>query len=190
MATAILGRRALAQRCVPLALGASLGIGHFAYRSKTQPYRLDALSSRSASTWSPTTGGVLEIEEEDGFIDSDVLRQVSGGSVTGFLSGLFVSVFSRTLVLLMGLTIVAFSVRLTSEPKSSSALNVMIDMPVGCGKVWNRLGASVAPQGKGTVITGFVRPSQQHPFQAVVWCYICFICICALLMLLMQLICN
>ncbi|KAL5940462.1 hypothetical protein ACKVV1_008127 [Pyricularia oryzae] len=110
MATAILGRRALAQRCVPLALGASLGIGHFAYRSKTQPYRLDALSSRSASTWSPTTGGVLEIEEEDGFIDSDVLRQVSGGSVTGFLSGVFVSVFSRTLVLLMGLTIVAFSV--------------------------------------------------------------------------------
>jgi len=39
-------------------------------------------------------------------LDSNVLKQVSGGSLTGFLTGLLVSIFSRTLVLVIGLSIV------------------------------------------------------------------------------------
>ncbi|KAI0849351.1 hypothetical protein F5Y00DRAFT_65548 [Daldinia vernicosa] len=43
-------------------------------------------------------------------LDPDLLKQLSGGSITGFISGLLISVFSRTLVLLIGLTVVVVQV--------------------------------------------------------------------------------
>ncbi|KAI8635025.1 hypothetical protein F5Y19DRAFT_411277 [Xylariaceae sp. FL1651] len=38
------------------------------------------------------------------------MKQLSAGSVTGFLSGLLVSVFSRTLVLLLGVSVVIIQI--------------------------------------------------------------------------------
>ncbi|KAL7627126.1 hypothetical protein AAE478_003902 [Parahypoxylon ruwenzoriense] len=43
-------------------------------------------------------------------LDPELLRQLSGGSVAGFLSGLVIAVFSRTLVLLLGLSVVIIQV--------------------------------------------------------------------------------
>lgn len=50
-------------------------------------------------------------KEKKETLDPDLMRQLSGGSVTGFLSGLLVSVFSRTLVLLLGVSVVIVQVR-------------------------------------------------------------------------------
>ncbi|KAI2639512.1 hypothetical protein GGS26DRAFT_586965 [Hypomontagnella submonticulosa] len=39
-------------------------------------------------------------------LDPELLKQLSGGSVTGFVSGVIIGIFSRTLVLLLGLSVV------------------------------------------------------------------------------------
>jgi hypothetical protein len=81
MATAMLCRRALAQRALPLAIGVSLGIGQHTFASRHQPLRLDA--PRSAPPAFSTAHGRQETDIEDEFLDSDVIRQLSGGSVSG-----------------------------------------------------------------------------------------------------------
>ncbi|KAI1189879.1 hypothetical protein F5B17DRAFT_148953 [Nemania serpens] len=43
-------------------------------------------------------------------LDPDVMKQLSGGCVAGFLSGVVVAVFSRTLVLILGLSVVLLQV--------------------------------------------------------------------------------
>ncbi|KAK0718364.1 hypothetical protein B0T26DRAFT_646483 [Lasiosphaeria miniovina] len=43
-------------------------------------------------------------------LNSEIIKQLSGGSLSGFCAGLLVSVFSRTLVLLMGVSIVFIQV--------------------------------------------------------------------------------
>ncbi|KAI1115040.1 hypothetical protein F5Y14DRAFT_143567 [Nemania sp. NC0429] len=45
-----------------------------------------------------------------GGLDPEVMRQLSGGCVAGFLSGVVVAIFSRTLVLLLGLSVVLVQV--------------------------------------------------------------------------------
>lgn len=107
MATAVLCRRALTSRALPLAVGVSLSIGHHTFTSRRRPLRFDA--HRPASNAVPPALR-QEIDSEDGFINPEVLGQISAGSFSGFLTGLLVSVFSRTLVLLLGITIVTFQV--------------------------------------------------------------------------------
>ncbi|OTB08478.1 hypothetical protein M426DRAFT_7792 [Hypoxylon sp. CI-4A] len=43
-------------------------------------------------------------------LDPELLKQLSGGSITGFVSGVIISIFSRTLVLLLGLSVVLIQV--------------------------------------------------------------------------------
>ncbi|KAK5631878.1 hypothetical protein RRF57_007592 [Xylaria bambusicola] len=69
-----------------------------------------AASSSSApfATSSPALSGARDRRE--GVLDPELMKQLSGGSVTGFLSGVLVSVFSRTLVLLLGIGVVIVQV--------------------------------------------------------------------------------
>lgn len=48
------------------------------------------------------------------------MKQLSGGCVAGFLSGVVVAVFSRTLVLILGLSVVLLQVIMPSSKKNSS----------------------------------------------------------------------
>ncbi|KAI6087545.1 hypothetical protein F4821DRAFT_105225 [Hypoxylon rubiginosum] len=64
-------------------------------------------------------------------LDSELLKQLSSGSVTGFLSGLVISIFSKTLVLLLGVSAVVLQV----------AARYGIDI-IGQLKVKQRLGNS------------------------------------------------
>ncbi|KAI1420571.1 hypothetical protein F5Y12DRAFT_109085 [Xylaria sp. FL1777] len=94
-------------------LGLSIGTG-VAMRSSPR-IRFD---SASGTTTSPTTTTTTSSNARRGgkdregreSLDPDLMKQLSGGSVTGFLSGLLVSVFSRTLVLLLGVSVVIVQV--------------------------------------------------------------------------------
>ncbi|KAI0022086.1 hypothetical protein F4780DRAFT_245897 [Xylariomycetidae sp. FL0641] len=86
--------------------GLTLGAGVALRQAK--PLRMDALGA-------PRYGGkakddVRQQHLEAGLMSEGTLRQVSGGSVAGFVAGLLVSMFSRTLVLLFGLSVVAVQV--------------------------------------------------------------------------------
>ncbi|KAI1654420.1 hypothetical protein F4813DRAFT_370739 [Daldinia decipiens] len=80
-------------------VGLSLGTSMVTFR---QPkLRMDARDTpRPMSSLPPTKES----------LDPDLLKQLSGGSITGFISGLLISIFSRTLVLLIGLTAVVVQV--------------------------------------------------------------------------------
>ncbi|KAL8419605.1 hypothetical protein RB594_002697 [Gaeumannomyces avenae] len=107
MRTVTLCRRALVSRGLPLAVGVSLGIGHHTFTSHRRPLRYDAHHPPSNIVSSAPR---KEVDSDDGFINPEILSQISGGSFSGFLTGLFVSVFSRTLVLLLGISIVTFQI--------------------------------------------------------------------------------
>lgn len=70
--------------------------------------RFDAVASAPASRLNysdkPSSG-----RRKDG-LSPEVIKQLSGGSLSGFLTGLLVSVFSKTLVLLIGIGIVSIQV--------------------------------------------------------------------------------
>ncbi|KAI1448365.1 hypothetical protein F5Y02DRAFT_305356 [Annulohypoxylon stygium] len=89
-----LSRHALGVGIVGLSLGTSL--------SFRQPkLRLDARETpRPISNLPP-------VKER---LDPELLKQLSGGSLTGFVSGVLISIFSRTLVLLLGLSVVIVQV--------------------------------------------------------------------------------
>ncbi|KAI1757446.1 hypothetical protein F4782DRAFT_129939 [Xylaria castorea] len=95
-------RQVLAGSC----LGLSVGTG-VAMRWTTSPrVRFDSPLSSGFSTTSSPAFSRGDREEKRETLNPDLMRQLSGGSVTGFLSGLLVSVFSRTLVLLLGVSVV------------------------------------------------------------------------------------
>ncbi|OTB17678.1 hypothetical protein K445DRAFT_315423 [Daldinia sp. EC12] len=80
-------------------VGFSLGTSMAAFK---QPrLRLDARETPRPMSSRPPTKERL---------DPDLLKQLSGGSITGFISGLLISIFSRTLVLLIGLSAVVVQV--------------------------------------------------------------------------------
>ncbi|KAI1781453.1 hypothetical protein F4818DRAFT_38353 [Hypoxylon cercidicola] len=89
-------RHALGASIVGLSLGTSMA-------TFRQPrFRLDARETpRPMSSRPPVKKDKL---------DPELLKQLSSGSITGFVSGLVVSIFSRTLVLLLGLSVVAIQV--------------------------------------------------------------------------------
>jgi len=72
------------------------------------PLRLDAIAnapiSRRPFSDKPGPG------QRKDRLDPEVIKQLSGGSLAGFLTGLLVSVFSKTLVLLIGIGIVSIQV--------------------------------------------------------------------------------
>ncbi|KAI1469179.1 uncharacterized protein F4812DRAFT_457721 [Daldinia caldariorum] len=81
-------------------VGLSLGTSMATFR---QPrLRLDARETPRPMSSRPPTKERL---------DPDLLKQVSSGCIAGFISGILISVFSRTLVLLIGLSAVVVQVR-------------------------------------------------------------------------------
>ncbi|KAH9903709.1 hypothetical protein F4778DRAFT_781094 [Xylariomycetidae sp. FL2044] len=98
-------------------LGLSLGTCLALRQSTRSPLRMDSSgggpsSSRSFSASSSALGRESRDggSRKEGGMDPEVLKQISGGSVSGFLSGLLVSVFSKTLVLILGFSIVVVQV--------------------------------------------------------------------------------
>ncbi|KAI1805862.1 hypothetical protein F4811DRAFT_551515 [Daldinia bambusicola] len=86
-------------------VGLSLGTGMATFK---QPrLRFDARETPRPMSSRPPTKERL---------DPELLKQVSGGSITGFISGILISIFSRTLVLLVGLSAVVVQVRDTKIP--------------------------------------------------------------------------
>ncbi|OTA60244.1 hypothetical protein K449DRAFT_466197 [Hypoxylon sp. EC38] len=80
-------------------IGLSLGTSMATFR---QPrLRLDARDIPRPMSSRPPTKEKL---------DPELLKQLSGGSIAGFVSGVIISIFSRTLVLLLGLSIVIIQV--------------------------------------------------------------------------------
>lgn len=103
MATIALCRGALRRSAAPITLGLSTGLF---LANRQRPMRLDALSTSRSS--SPATERIAA--QSDDWLDPEIIKQLSGGSLAGFLTGLVVSVFSKTLVLLTGVAIVAIQV--------------------------------------------------------------------------------
>ncbi|KAI4868925.1 hypothetical protein F4820DRAFT_444568 [Hypoxylon rubiginosum] len=93
---AFVPRHALGASVVGLSLGTSMA-------TFRQPkLRLDTIETpRPMSSRPPVKKQKL---------DPELLKQLSSGSVTGFLSGLVISIFSRTLVLLLGVSVVVIQV--------------------------------------------------------------------------------
>lgn len=106
MATATLCRGALRRTAAPLTIGLSSGLFLAHRQHQRHPVRLDALPASRPS--SPATS--RSVAESEDWLDPEMIRQLSGGSLAGFLAGLVVSVFSKTLVLLTGLAIVTVQV--------------------------------------------------------------------------------
>ncbi|KAJ4391329.1 hypothetical protein N0V93_004946 [Gnomoniopsis smithogilvyi] len=105
MATMTLCRGALRRHAVPLTLSISTGMF---LTSRQQPIRLDAM--QASKSRSPSPAASRAVEESKEWLNPDVIRQLSGGSLAGFVTGVLVSFFSKTLVLLTGIAIVAIQV--------------------------------------------------------------------------------
>ncbi|GAW24313.1 hypothetical protein ANO14919_138970 [Xylariales sp. No.14919] len=101
-------QRVLVGSCLGLSVGAGIAL-------RSSPHvRFDTASPVISHfpTSSPAFSTVpRENRDKDKeTLNPEVMKQLSGGSVTGFLSGLIVSVFSRTLVLLLGVSVVIVQV--------------------------------------------------------------------------------
>ncbi|KAI0443872.1 hypothetical protein F4803DRAFT_574112 [Xylaria telfairii] len=89
-------------------LGLSVGTG-VALRWSSPRVRFDAHGSRSE--FSASTAAFSRRDRENrGMLSPELMKQLSSGSVTGFVAGLLVSIFSRTLVLLVGVSVVIVQV--------------------------------------------------------------------------------
>ncbi|KAK4198150.1 hypothetical protein QBC40DRAFT_179360 [Triangularia verruculosa] len=105
MATRLLCRTAAFRRTTLPALGFGLTSSLLAIHNQ-RPLRMDAISpAEQNKSFSSTT----KPERKDR-LDSEVLRQLSGGSLSGFVAGLLISVFSKTLVLLAGIGMLGLQV--------------------------------------------------------------------------------
>ncbi|KAL1873973.1 hypothetical protein VTK73DRAFT_674 [Phialemonium thermophilum] len=128
MSVRLLCRSALRRSAVPLGLGLSTGV---VMASRQRPFRFDARPPAQALSTKPRNS-----------LDPETIKQLSKGSVTGFVLGLVISIFSRTLVQLAGLGIIAIQVasrygidfvdhlKLTKRAKSSRFLTYLVRNPV------------------------------------------------------------
>lgn len=80
-----------------LGAGVGLSIGSIMILRHQPKVRMD-----SRAVPRPSVSAVTKQES----LDPDLMKQLSGGSVAGFLSGLLIGVFSRTLVMLLGVAAV------------------------------------------------------------------------------------
>ncbi|KAI0177262.1 hypothetical protein BJ166DRAFT_19462 [Pestalotiopsis sp. NC0098] len=104
MSALLLSRTAFRSRAV---VGAGIGLSIGSALAYRQPaLRMDARASPRPSTREAAT----TTPPRDSRLDPEIIRQLSGGSITGFLSGLVISVFSKTLVLLLGVSVVLVQV--------------------------------------------------------------------------------
>ncbi|EGS20417.1 uncharacterized protein CTHT_0022470 [Thermochaetoides thermophila DSM 1495] len=94
----------LRQTVLPISIGITSGLVALTHQ---RPMRLDAAvqqQTRTLATNPPKN-------KEDGrFLSAETVKQLSRGSLAGFFTGLMVSVFSKTLVLLAGITMLIFHV--------------------------------------------------------------------------------
>ncbi|KAI3336560.1 hypothetical protein HD806DRAFT_9891 [Xylariaceae sp. AK1471] len=106
------------QRMLAVGIGSCIGltVGTGVAMRSSPLIRFDSLSSPSPSSSSFSTSSPAfsnaprEKQEGKEKLNPELMKQLSGGSVTGFLSGLLVSVFSKTLVLLLGVSVVIVQV--------------------------------------------------------------------------------
>ncbi|KAL2017291.1 hypothetical protein VTK56DRAFT_2314 [Thermocarpiscus australiensis] len=101
-----LTRSTLRRTALPLSLGLTSGLVAL---HNQRPLRLDSYPSGTTQSRSLASGP--NQRRTDG-LDAETVRQLSGGSLSGFVAGLLVSVFSKTLVLLAGIAMVLIQVRL------------------------------------------------------------------------------
>ncbi|KAI1354564.1 hypothetical protein F5Y01DRAFT_254343 [Xylaria sp. FL0043] len=103
-------QRILASSCLGLTLGTGVALRSSPrIRFDSAPAATTSSSPFSTSS-SPAFSNVPRGGKGEEHLDPDLMKQLSGGSVAGFLSGLLVSVFSRTLVLLLGVSVVILQV--------------------------------------------------------------------------------
>ncbi|KAK8035160.1 hypothetical protein PG993_010155 [Apiospora rasikravindrae] len=108
--SALLMSRTALRRTALLGTGLSFSLGTaVALQEHRRPLRMDALSVPRPFT-SPSAEARPVAAAKTKGLDPDMLRQLSGGSISGFLAGLLVSVFSKTLVLLLGVSVVIVQV--------------------------------------------------------------------------------
>ncbi|KAJ2895922.1 hypothetical protein MKZ38_006040 [Zalerion maritima] len=103
MATLTFARAAMLRRGVGrgVPLCATVGLGAFVITSNLRrPIRLDTAAAPYSSK--------LPVPKEK--LNPETIRQLAGGSAAGFLAGVVVSVFSKTLVLFTGIFMVAVQV--------------------------------------------------------------------------------
>ncbi|KAK0673921.1 hypothetical protein QBC41DRAFT_104505 [Cercophora samala] len=104
MATRLLCRHALRRTALP-ALSLGLTTSLLAIHNQ-RPMRMDAITPKSDQNKSFST---TRPERKDR-LDSEIVKQLSSGSLSGFVVGLLVSVFSKTLVLLAGIGMLTIQV--------------------------------------------------------------------------------
>lgn len=126
MATVSIYRTAFQRNAIPIGLSLTAGL---ALASRQQPIRLDSVY-QAASVQPASTRGYSNEPKRRDRLNPEVLKQLSSGSLSGwffliltsliayriiiltfpplkgFVAGILVSVFSKTLVLLLGITIV------------------------------------------------------------------------------------
>ncbi|KAK0748574.1 hypothetical protein B0T21DRAFT_407078 [Apiosordaria backusii] len=105
MATRFLSRHALRRTTLP-ALGFGLTSSFIAIHNQ-RPMRMDALSPSEQNNQSFSTSNSPQRKDR---LDPEIIKQLSGGSLSGFVIGLLVSVFSKTLVLLAGIGMLTLQV--------------------------------------------------------------------------------
>lgn len=100
--TTKMATRLLLNRTLRPALSLGLTTSLLAIHNQ-RPMRMDAIpsSNKSFSTTRP---------ERKDRLDPEIIKQLSGGSLSGFAVGLLVSVFSKTLVLLAGIGMLTIQV--------------------------------------------------------------------------------
>ncbi|TRX92433.1 hypothetical protein FHL15_006600 [Xylaria flabelliformis] len=103
-------RQVLVGSCLGLSVGTGVSMRWTSPRVRfdTHAHAHSPLSS-DFSTSSPAFSRG-DREETSETLNPELMKQLSGGSVTGFLAGMLVSVFSRTLVLLLGVSVVVIQV--------------------------------------------------------------------------------
>ncbi|KAK0645874.1 hypothetical protein B0T16DRAFT_148305 [Cercophora newfieldiana] len=103
MASRTLCRAALQRNAFPLGVGLTSGLVLLHHQP---PLRLD-----SVATAPPVPRRQFsDRPKRKDHLNPEVLKQLSSGSLSGFLAGLLVSVFSKTLVLIIGVGIVFIQV--------------------------------------------------------------------------------
>ncbi|KAK3368198.1 hypothetical protein B0H63DRAFT_72232 [Podospora didyma] len=103
MASISLCRSALRRHAFPLSLALTTGL---VMTNKQRPMRFDVLSPPPEASTRNYSSGPNKKE----MLNAETIKQLSGGSLSGFCVGLLVSVFSKTLVILVGLSVVLVQV--------------------------------------------------------------------------------
>ncbi|KAI1866042.1 uncharacterized protein JN550_008020 [Neoarthrinium moseri] len=101
MSAFLLSRTALRRQ----AMGAGIGLSIGSMLVLRQPrIRMDARAVPRPSTREEP---VVATKER---LNPEIIKQLSGGSITGFLTGMVISIFSKTLVLLLGVSVVVIQI--------------------------------------------------------------------------------